>query len=374
MTTPSLPDAAVGLGSRIGRYFSMVSMIPAVFLSAWTAALVASDAWSGAPQLDRMTRALTGITLGGVAWLLLATVVLALFLHPLQLAMTRLLEGYWGSSYLATVLLRHRITHHRKRFVRITRRRSRLERRRDRVLTKVLVLRYLRELADDPTTADDPATWDETRLKEELDNLVAAEGAHAARGAIAALESIPHALARYPDPSRMLPTRLGNTLRTAEDSIGRQYALESIRTTPYIALIAPDTHLNYLQDTRGQLDTSVRLCVVALVATVETCAFLITDGWWLLLALGPYSLGYIAYRASIAAADEYMGIVRTVLDLNRFKLYESLHVKPPRNTKEERKNNARLMELLAGDDEVSLRYRHPDPSTGAAPPTPPGTP
>ncbi len=369
MTTPSLPDTAVGLGSRIGRYFSVVSMVPALFLTAWTFALVASGSWSGSPRLDQMVRALTGVTLGGVAWLLLATVVSALFLHPLQLAMTRLLEGYWGSSYLATLLLRHRITHHRKRVVRITRRRSRLEQRRDRVLTKVLVARYLRELTEDPETADDPATWDEFRLRQELDSLVATDGAHAARGSIAALASIPHALARYPDPSRMLPTRLGNTLRTAEDSIGRQYALDSIRTTPYIALIAPDTHLNYLQDTRGQLDTSVRLCVVALVATVETCAFLFTDGWWLLVALAPYLLAYIAYRASIAAADEYMGIVRTVVELNRFKLYESMHMKAPRNTSEERKNNARLMELLAGDEEVKLRYHHPAPPT-----TPPGTP
>lgn len=377
MTGPSLPDAAVGLGTRIGRYFSIVSLLPALFLTAWTFALVASGAWSGAPNLKRMVDGLTTVKLGDVAWLAMSTVILALFLHPLQLAMTRLFEGYWGSSRLATSLLRHRITHYRKRVARINRRRDRLEQRRDRVLAKVLTARYLRELADDPSTADDPAGWDDARLQDELEGVVPSRRAHAASGAHAALASIPHLLARYPEPGRMMPTRLGNALRSAEDSIGRQFALDAIRTTPYVALVAPESHLGYLQDTRQQMDTSVRLCVVALLATAETFGFLLTDGWWLLVTLGPYSLAYIAYRASVAAAEEYMGIVRTVLDLNRFKLYESLHLKPPRNTREERRNNAKLMDLLGGDDEVSLRYKHPaagTPSTGTVPPTPPGTP
>jgi hypothetical protein len=377
VTTPSLPDAAVGLGARIGRYFSIVSLLPALFLSSWTLALVMSGAWSGAPNLGRMVRGLTSINLGGVAWLLLATVVLALFLHPLQLAMTRLFEGYWGSSRLATWLLRYRITHHRKRIERIHRRKDRLEQRRNRILTKALVARYLRELADDPSTADDPAKWDPARWEDELEDLLATPRAAAASGAHAAVASIEHRLDKYPDPRRMMPTRLGNALRTAEDSIGRQYSLDAIRATPYIALIAPETHLNHLQDARQQMDAAVRLCVVALLSALETFAFLVTDGWWLLISLGPYFLAYIAYRASVAAAEEYMGMVGTVLDLNRFKLYETFHVKLPRNTNEERRNNAKLMDLLAGDEDINLRYKHPaagTPSTGAAPPTPPGTP
>ncbi|MFJ9778039.1 hypothetical protein ACIRSS_00555 [Amycolatopsis sp. NPDC101161] len=269
MTSPSMPDAAVGLGARIGRYFSVVSMLPALFLNAWTFALVASGAWSGVPDLGKMVRGLTTVSLGGVAWLILSTVIMALFLHPLQLAMTRLFEGYWGSSRLATSLLRNRITHYRKRVERIKRRQERLRQRRDKVLTKAVAARYLRELADDPSTADDPAKWDQARLETELEDIVSSRNAHAASGAHAALASIPHYLARYPEPGRMMPTRLGNALRTAEDSIGRQYALDAIRTTPYIALIASDSHLNYLQDTRQQMDTSVRLCVVALLATTK---------------------------------------------------------------------------------------------------------
>ncbi|WP_410643046.1 hypothetical protein [Amycolatopsis sp. lyj-346] len=354
-----------------------MSMLPVLFLSTWTFVLVVSGAWSGRPVLSRMAHELTGITVSEVAWLLLGTLVLALFLHPLQLAMTKVLEGYWGSSRIAAALLRSRITHHRKRFNRLSTRREKLEQRRNRVLTKLLVGRYLRKLADDPATAEDPARWASERLKRELENLLFSTQAYPASGAHAAMASIPVLLAHYPDPDRMMPTRLGNALRSAEDSIGRQYALDAVRTTPYIALIAPEPHLNYLQDTRQQLDTSVRLCVVALLATVEAVGFLFTDGWWLLASLGPYFLAYIAYRASIAAAIEYMEMVRTVLDLNRFKLYESLHLEQPDDTDTERTNNVKLMSLLSGDETVTLHYKHPvagTPSTGDSPPTPPRTP
>ena len=49
MTSPSVADAAMSLGARIGRYFSVVSMVPSLFLVVWTTALVASDAWRSEP-------------------------------------------------------------------------------------------------------------------------------------------------------------------------------------------------------------------------------------------------------------------------------------------------------------------------------------
>ncbi|MFF1606910.1 hypothetical protein ACFVYA_03945 [Amycolatopsis sp. NPDC058278] len=72
-----------------------------------------------------------------------------------------------------------------------------------------------------------------------------------------------------------------------------------------------------------------------------------------------------------------MEMVRTVLDLNRFKFYENLHLEQPDDTDTERENNVKLMRLLAGDDEVNLSYEHPaagTPSAGDTPPTPPKTP
>lgn len=377
MTAPSLTDVALNAGARIGRYFSLVSLLPSLFLSAWTVVLSAVGAWSGTPNPKGLVGALTAISLSGYAWILLATVTFALFLHPLQLGMTRLLEGYWGSSRVATVLLRLRIMHYRKQRARLNARRSRLDRQRERVLRKILIRNYLAELATSPDTAKDPLTMDSSEFRKELLKLLPHKKAHAASGAHAALDSIPHQLERYPASRRMMPTRLGNALRSAEDRIGTQYGLDAIRTAPHVALVAPELHSSYLQDTRQQMDTSIRLCVVALLAALETAAALLTDGWWLLAALAPHLLAWTAYRAAVAAAEQYMATVGTVLDLNRFKLYENLHLKLPVDVDEERENNVKLMRLLAGDDEVNLSYKHPaagTPSAGDTPPTPPKTP
>ncbi|WP_410672656.1 hypothetical protein [Amycolatopsis sp. cmx-4-68] len=354
----------MGLGSRIGRYFSVVSVLPALFMVAWTTALVTSDAWQRRPDLALMARRLGGLNLSGAAWLILVTIIVALFLHPLQLGMTRLLEGYWGSSRAARTLLRRRITHHRKRIARLEDREFALE-------------DQLRGALDDMLTVISgtrPGDLEPDALSSAREAMFESDFAHRLSGLKAALATIPHALARYPRPDRMMPTRLGNVLRSAEDAAGKRYELDAITTAPHIALVAPDGHLGYLDDARQQLDTSARLCVVALLVTLETVVFLLPDGWWLLLALAPYSLAYIAYRASIAAAGQYMGIVSTVLDLNRFKFYEALHVPLPQNPREERANNRELMKLLKGAEKVRLHYKHPAAGTGATPPTPPGTP
>ncbi|WIX88983.1 hypothetical protein [Amycolatopsis sp. DG1A-15b] len=375
MAGSALPDAAVGLGSRIGRYFSVVSVLPALFLVVWTAALVTSEAWRGHPDVALMVRRLGGLNLSGAAWLILVTILVALFLHPLQLGMTRLLEGYWGSSRLAVFLLRVRITRYRRRRERLEDRQDLLQATRDRELDRLMAAAHRKTLAegeDDP----DPAGLPERQLQDAREAMLESPAGQSLSGIHAAWSTIPRAVARYPHVSRMMPTRLGNALRSGEDKAGRQYRLDVVKTAPHIGLVAPQSHLDYIDDARQQLDTSARLCVVAFVVTVETAGFLVTGGWWLLLALGPYFLAYVAYRASVAAAEQYMGIVSTVLDLNRFKMYESLHLPLPPTAAQERESNVKLMRFLAGEPE-HLRYKHPaagTPSAGDTPPTPPKTP
>jgi hypothetical protein len=68
---------------------------------------------------------------------------------------------------------------------------------------------------------------------------------------------------------------------------------------------------------------------------------------------------YIAYRASVSAASEYTTSVSTVIDLDRFALYESLRIDIPRDTNEERAVNQELMALLGGDKSANVRYTRP---------------
>ena len=93
LATPSFADASLAIGSKVGRYFGVVSMTPALFFTLWAAALLNSNAWRTAPDLKLLATRMGNWSLTVIAWLLVATLLVALFLHPLQFAMTQLLEG-----------------------------------------------------------------------------------------------------------------------------------------------------------------------------------------------------------------------------------------------------------------------------------------
>jgi hypothetical protein len=49
MAAPSFTDMSLALGSKVGRHFGIVSVLPALFLTLWTGALISSDSWRGKP-------------------------------------------------------------------------------------------------------------------------------------------------------------------------------------------------------------------------------------------------------------------------------------------------------------------------------------
>jgi hypothetical protein len=156
--------------------------------------------------------------------------------------------------------------------------------------------------------------------------------------------------------TRILPTQLGNALRSAEDSAGQQYGLSAVTIAPHLHLIVPPRHLEYLVDTRQDMDSAIRVCTVGLIAAVLTIGCFFDDGIWLLWTFLPYFISYLAYKGAVSAAQSYGVVVGSVIDLNRFLLYEELGIRAPRNTTEERQNNRKLMKVLKGGEEY-LSYR-----------------
>lgn len=350
----------MALGHRIRRHFA-VSMVPSLVLVLWSAALLAAGAWTGSPDPALLARRLGTLDLLGVSWILVATLACGLFMHPLQHGMTRLLRGHWGRHPVARALARVRVAHHRARY---SSARESFDSANRRLTNEVDALLIFNQ-KDGPFSR---GAEHYEFLRTELLN--SEDGAHL--GALQGdIEAFDHAVGRYPSPARILPTRLGNAFRREEDQAGRQYGLKATLTAPHFSLVAAERHVEYLEDARGKVNTSIRLCVVSLIATAETFVCLATDGWWLLATLVPYALAYLSYRAAIAAADEFTTAIKVVIDLNRFTLYEKLHVRQPTSTEEERRTNAKLMDLLQGN-RANISYEHsPEPT---APPTPPGNP
>jgi hypothetical protein len=346
MASLSPLDAALSAGQRVGRYFTLVSLIPAIFLVLWTYVLIASGA-PASPSVHNVEVALSHWSVAKVAGIILVSFAIATILHPLQLITTRLLEGYWGTMPVAMAAMNVRIVHHRKR------KRGLLEKAANN--QDIWTEECRRILQGQPGYRPE---WeaDQDKLKMRLENILKSErGDPLMRRAVAAQEAL-RRVNTYPSDHRILPTQLGNALRSFEDSAGRQYGLNAIRISPHLHLIAPDWHRNYLMDAREAMDSTIRICTVGLVATALTVGVLYSQGVWLLWALVPYAVSYLAYRGAVSAAQAYGGVVETAIDLNRFRLYTELGLDLPRDTVEERENNQRLMDILGGGKDT-IRYK-----------------
>jgi hypothetical protein len=322
----SLPDLG-GAASRIGTYFDAVTLIPTSLVVTYVFALAATGAWDGTPDWGQSGRALAGLGIGGAAALAGVSLAVSLTLHPLQFGMTQLLEGYWGPRGLARGLAVARTLQHRER------RKKLLQMSSD--ATRILMART-GDVPRDPRTEEVPAVVQEGEATRLLQN--------------------------YPENSAdVMPTRLGNVLRTYERQAGAQYGLPIITVAPHVTLIAAPEQAAYIADQRTELDRAVRLCWLSGVAAVLTVVFLWRSGWWLLLAAVPYSAAYLFYRGAVIVAADYGTAVATVLDLNRFALYERFGVPRPLDSEAERRANAALAELLRRQH-VYVEYERPETS------------
>jgi hypothetical protein len=330
----SVVEAATGLGSRIGRHFSVSALLPGLFLTLWVYLLVASGAPLRRPELSRIGHAFTSLT--ELAWLLGIALAVALLLHPLQFPVTQLLEGYWGSSKLAIGAATARALHHRSR-------QRDLERRGTDACEGLAAA----------STAD--AGWE--------DLLAAESGDYLMRYYLQSQEA-ERQNSVYPDAFRIMPTLLGNVLRRSEDSAGQRFGLDIIQVVPYLIAVAPSEQTAYLSGAREEMDTAISLSAAALLATVTTVGMLLFDRAWLLLAFLPYGVAYLAYRGAVAAAAEYGAALSVLVSLSRFELYERLHLGAPDSLADEQRRNRHLAYLLGAEDQETaaewIRFRKPN--------------
>ena len=343
-----------GALTRLGRYFSLVSLLPASLLCVSVFLIKESRAWAGRPKIADALQSLESWPAPKLGTLIVVSFVVALFLHPLQFATTQLLEGYWGPSRVAIRGAEIKIRAHRRRHRRLA----------DEADARSVSWRNVCDTAFrdryyvSGLPADDPSTWSAELRKENDAALLDSQAGDRAIADYVAEQQLLRYLSSYPvDGRRIMPTRLGNVLRRMEESAGTQYGLRAIGVAPHLSQVSDAASLGYLDDARQEMDTSIRLCLTSAILTLLVASATLTDGWWLLLTLAPYALGRIAYSGCIAAATEFGSAYTTMLDLNRFALYERLRLQKPTDTQTERLANKGLMALLDGDRTVVLPYQ-----------------
>ena len=357
-----LSAAISGIGSAIGRYFSIVSFIPSLFLVSFTFALIESNSWNGSQNPD-WARAGSSLThIGNLGLLVLISAAAGLILHPLQFSLVQLFEGYWGTSKLAQRIRLTRILHHYNRCKSLR-------------FGPGLDAASILQCADEPAEAakramsedgdedEDDSAADKAKRLEEASRLdpetrfrnrsLADESSRLAKGYPDEITVGNHV--EYDD---IMPTRLGNVLRRYERQAGSQYGLDAVSVIQQIAFIAPPDRLEYVNDQRQLLDFSVRMSMTSVIATFVAVAFLWRHGLWLLISLATYGIAYLSYRGAIVVAHEYGAAVSAMIDLDRFALYDYLRIPRPRDTTAERKMNAQLMSLLTYDPTAIVRYSY----------------
>jgi hypothetical protein len=346
-------DPTLGTGSSIGRYFSIVSVVPSTILAFWLYLLIAAGSIAGTPSFQTLVANSPLKHPEYAIGVLALAIALAVVTHPIQFTLVQLLEGYWGESRLARNARARQVSRHLDRMRRLQAHASAATDAQIQ-LAKPTASGSVTDLLSGPGIAQSGLGPAVKVLRNQADIEV-----------WAAVQS------EYPDNlTDLLPTHLGNRLRRYESLAGRAVHLPVLQWATHISMVAKPEHNEYVNDQRTQLDLAVRVAALMGVASVITFALLWQDGWYLLLSLIPYTCAYVSYRGAVVAADSYGRALQAWIDLNRLRLYDELGLPRPTTTEAEREQNDRLIDLICGhvDFDISLEASAPILGTnGTAP-------
>ncbi len=302
-----------------GRRWIITSLLPAL-LSIIVAGWLYVDVRIGYPSFWQWWHSLsTSLQFANFAIGLGLVIALAFVLDALGLSLLRWAEGYWSLIGPLGWLYDRRHAHHRK------------------------VRQAAREAFNELKNLQDKGELNAVQERK--------------------LQNIEDQLHYYPaTPKKVMPTWLGNIMRSAEEYARVRYGLDPIVTWFRLYPFLSEELRDSLDSSRTTLDFSLRL--ITLVAFVILIAvplegFLIswTRGL-LMLTVGATAL-WLFYLWSIQAAKVYSDLMRTAFDLHRFDLYEALRLgnRPSENLDVERQAGQVLTQLLWRGD-VPIQYDH----------------
>jgi hypothetical protein len=151
----------------------------------------------------------------------------------------------------------------------------------------------------------------------------------------------------YPaDPAEIMPTMLGNVLRSAERRAGERYNLPTVQALPRLHAQLSDRMTAAYDAAVDTLDAAATMAVAAAItATLALAAFWDDPALrWVPGALAAMTL--MSYRGAIIAAAQHGTFMDIAFDLHRFDLIKALHLDLPDNTEQEDELGETLTEFL----------------------------
>jgi len=141
------------------------------------------------------------------------------------------------------------------------------------------------------------------------------------------------------DFSRIMPTRLGNLLRSAEDRPAVRYGLDAAKCWPQLWLCLPDPVKNDIAAARTDLDSAVTALLWSLLFVLWSFFSL----WAIPIAILSGALSY--FRLTVRA-ETYADLVSAAFDVHRATLYSTLRLPMPATAADERDAGQILTEYL----------------------------
>ena len=146
-------------------------------------------------------------------------------------------------------------------------------------------------------------------------------------------------LRRSPSKDRVLPTKLGNVMRAAEDLPEKKYGLNALVCWPRLWLLLPNDAKKELTGSRAPLNA-------AALAFLWCLSFLVWSIWaWWAAPLGLLA-AFLAYRSMVMAAVIYGELIESTFDVHRIVLYKALRWPLPKNPSLEREVGEQITEYL----------------------------
>lgn len=309
-----LTESVPGFDAAVASRSSLVSYVPTYAAVGFVVILVAGGAPRDSLDLSLLRSRMDALDGVELAAALLVVVIVAVVLHPLQLPLVRLLEGYWPRGWRRVISIAV----------------ARQRRKRDALASEADPGRLVRAGGDTP----------ESRR--------------------AVLQASLQLRRRFPPDDLLLPTALGNVLRAMENDAGASYGADTVAWWPRLYPMLGDQVRSIVDDRRNQLDAACRFAATGTVVAVLTAVLLARSGTWLALVLVPLALAFVSYRAAVTAASAYGEAVRTAFDLHRFDLVAQLHLGLPRTPTDEVAANRSLTRFWLQDVPLAAVFVHPD--------------
>jgi len=166
-------------------------------------------------------------------------------------------------------------------------------------------------------------------------------------------------LEQYPS-SLLLPTRFGNIFRAAEEYPLDRYGLETIRIWPNLWLLIPDKTREELISANKVVYSRVTLFFWCSIFSVWTLIALIEFNSLILWPLIVSIIGvlFVYYMGLIPAASNFGDLMRASFDLNRFAIYEALHLPLPSNPGNEDDYGKILSKYLKRGMDPNVSFTH----------------